>query len=125
MQSSHIEQCVKCEFCHNIFMNELNLMEHLKAYHTAKHQCEFCYKFYGSERYVKQHIEQVHDERMQNDCNICNEKIESKFELKLHMQSNHPEQDSYCIVCNQYFQNKEDWQQYVLLVHKKARGVQV
>ena len=37
------------------------------------------------------------------------------------MQSNHPEQDSYCVICKQSFHNKEDWQKHNELKHSFKR----
>lgn len=109
-----------CHLCGAAFKQSTTLKEHMETKHSQGDEffCDICQtgKSYRSRSYLKKHLAKVHakvwgsvakrSRKPFYECNVCNEKLPSRYTLKSHISSKHNDGNTplfHCKVCDKRF----------------------
>ena len=72
-----------------MFLDSVDMAQHLKVVHEKRFRCLHCSKRFGSEWYLLQHVNAVHEKLKLNECNFCDKKFGFAADLSMHVKNVH------------------------------------
>ena len=123
-------KCPQCSFCAN---NRVVIEIHFKNFHQEnvseknninkshdinRFECDVCGNFCENNDLIQRHINDLHKGKRNTRCEFC-EKLCfcENVDLKRHMDKNHKSILLKCIVCQIYFENKQELNEHMIEFH--------
>lgn len=92
---------MQCDMCHELFMDESHLQDHVRSMHSNVFKCQECNDSFVDDVGLERHISKVHLTSDMEDCEdgnvkvflqctLCEDLYEDKLTLDTHVQADHP-----------------------------------
>ncbi|XP_075158962.1 uncharacterized protein LOC142232133 isoform X2 [Haematobia irritans] len=108
----------KCKMCNEVLSNSRDLTSHISSQHPdnvdilEKYECEHCFKNFRNFTIFKNHL-RTHSKDQDIECQICNKRLESEFQLRRHMDSFHKDASLHvCDICGKNFKCKDSFKRH-------------
>ncbi|XP_013104796.1 transcription factor grauzone isoform X2 [Stomoxys calcitrans] len=108
----------KCKMCNEVLSNSRDLTSHISSQHPdnvdilENYECEHCFKQFRNYTIFKNHL-RTHSKDKDVECQICNKRLESEFQLRRHMDSFHKDASLHiCDICGKHFKCKDSFKRH-------------
>ena len=119
IESQHLGVRYPCDLCDTVSTSLSSLKDHKRKHHCQKpfviKHCEYC--DYSTKNSLKKHVNSVHLNIKPVQCEVCDKKLRSNIQLKLHIRSVHQKKTEQCDICFKYVRSLR---QHKKCQHKKA-----
>lgn len=108
-KSENIEKST-CEICHKIFMKS-EFLSHLKTHNKTLYKCTYCQEIFVQQLNLIQHMK-IHLQQQVFNCKMCKKSFNNIFLFRLHLLI-HKGLLFICVSCIKLFNKKEEYENHL------------
>ncbi|XP_011294475.1 transcription factor grauzone [Musca domestica] len=108
----------KCKLCNEVFSNSRDLTSHISSQHPDNvdlletYECEHCFKHFRNYTIFQNHL-RTHSKDKDIECQICNKRLETEYQLRRHIDSFHKDMSMHiCDICGKKFKCKDSFKRH-------------
>lgn len=126
-QNYHRNECGEfvCDFCGKGFATRGRVNGHIRSHTDEKALCNMCGKSFSSRNNLSKHHKTVHLKEKNFQCHVCENRYDSSYRLKIHLNRHQGIRQFVCKFCNNRFMTTSALERHKKTMHSDTPRVHV
>lgn len=108
-----------CYQCDKMFTQQHTLADHIKTHYGERnHKCTVCDKSFAQAANLRNHVSRKHNKCKVIECDQCDRKFSTNYELHRHQASHEGIKDFSCRSCKKTYTRKENLLKHIAKEHR-------
>lgn len=110
-----------CNLCTDIFVTRRAVCEHIRKHHGQKALCNICGKLLSDRNNLNKHYQSVHLKQKRYSCTMCDNRYDSSYRLRIHINSHQGIRNYACTLCPSKFISCAALTRHIKTIHTEEK----